>query len=125
MFGYTAIAHRSVILILNSFLYGRNWWSARKQKISMQDQDQQQNAHACFDKTTCMVFVIVFLSSFLWCPYIILSILGDQNLLQGSRITFYLGQSTCIINVIIYVVMNKDFRNALKKLFSEYRVRPQ
>jgi histamine receptor H2 len=115
------IIHMTFTFLINGILYSRIWWIARKHKQKVHDNDMIEPRRK--DRATLMIFVIVVLSYLLWCPYLINQFLEPLfdvkkgTLLENALdFTSFLGFTSCIINNVVYAVMNKDFRNAYKHL---------
>ena len=115
------ITHMTLIFLINGSLYSRIWWIARKHKLKVHNNAMNEPRRK--DRATLMIFVIVVLSYLLWCPYLINEFLEPlfgvkKGTLLGNALDYtgFLGFTSCIINNVVYAVMNKDFRNAYRHL---------
>ena len=108
--------------VINGCIYAHLWRVARRQRRQIaqlqQQQQQQQQQPAVVDKATIMVIVIVVVYLMLWFPYLLsrfYSLISKVGSVRDNP--FIIGYLNSIVNCIVYIVMNKNFKQTLKKEF--------
>ena len=115
------VMHLAVILSINATNYSKLWSVARRQRRRIAQLQQQQDNTTGVNKATVMVMVIVAVFGLLWGPVIVTtlwySIVGEINS-RASSVYYYSllgGYSNSLINCVVYVVFNKNFRKILTR----------
>ena len=115
--------HLTFISILHFAMYSRIWWIAHKMRPRSVEafSDNPPVRRGSVDKATVTVFCVVALSYVIWVSYVITLLISDYfNFGHFSvSLMLLLGFSGSFINNIIYVIMNKDFRDGFRRLACE------
>ena len=84
-----------------------------------------QNNSAKIDKATIIAFLVVVGYTILWTPYLIATVLteytdatmvGTASFKLFDRFALFLGLCNCIVNCIVYTLLNNKFRSKLYKV---------
>ena len=113
-------SHVTLLFMLHFIMYSRIWWIAHKMRQRSVEafSDNPPVKRGILDKATMTVFCVVVLSYVIWVPYVMSRFLSD-NLESNQlflRFTVLLGFSGSFVNNIIYVIINKNFRDGFKRL---------
>ena len=110
--------------IINAVIYVKLWLVARKHRnqITAFEGQVQRDTSSNSKKATVIVFLIVVVCGVLWFPYIIsifLTLFGKPSLSAAAEsyqgVLSNIGCSNSLINSLIYVIMNKNIRMAMKQ----------
>ena len=108
---------------VNAGIYAHLWRVARRQRRQIAQQ-QHQSSSGRINKASVIVFVIVGLYGILWFPYgitLLISVTADGKLQERAlvAVTYSLvtGYINSVVNGIVYVLLNKELRNSIKKKF--------
>ena len=111
-------------LFVMFYCYLRVFLKVRFHKKQVQRWNNSREAERNFQretKTTCVVFTVLFVFVVCWTPFVIVHILQAFPSINISRIAFHCVtliaglHSAC--NPIIYVTMNRTFRNEFLQMF--------
>ena len=108
------------ISILHFIMYSRIWWIAHKmrQRSVESFSGNPPVRRGIVDKATVTVFCVVVLSYVIWIPYVMTQLIPNYFHSMGLyvRLTALFGCSGSFINNIIYVIINKSFRDGFRRL---------
>ena len=115
------LGHLTVIFMFHVVMYSRIWWIAHKMRQRSVEafSDNPPVRRGIVDKATMTVFCVVVLSHIIWLPYALSHLFSDNKLFSSYlyvRLSLLIGLSGSFINNIIYITMNKTFRNGFKRL---------
>ena len=114
------LGHITFISMLHFIMYSRIWWIAHKMRQRSVEafSENPRVRWIIVDKATITVFCVVVSSYVIWMPYMI------SQLIPGNfdtddffvKLTILLGYCGSFINNIIYVLINKSFRDGFMRL---------
>ena len=113
-------AHLSVIFLLHFAMYSRIWWIAHKMRQRSVEALSGNGPvrRGIVDKATLTVFCVVVLSFVIWMPYMMYQLIPSHFRFGFfyMQLMILLGFSGSFINNIIYVIINKSFRDGFRRL---------
>lgn len=93
---------------------GRGRWSSRRKQTSASDGNRLANL-----KTAAMLFVVTVTFVVTFLPAFLMA----MSIVPYNMVVFYLYFANNVANPVIYSFMNKNFRQDLKKIFTDCRSR--
>lgn len=111
---YVQISHTSSIFLLHTLMYARICWIAHKARNTMVQPHDGRPPRPFLDRGTLSLLVVIILSYIVAVPYAIVrfTLLPTWAVSIGLLILF----SGSFINNIIFVVMNRELRQAIAEL---------